>query len=55
MGTDETYLALTQADPDSEKRGVPYRGRPGLNHLAYEVDDVEALRTRLLEGKTTSG
>jgi len=26
---------------------TPYAGVPGVNHLAYEVDDVEALRERL--------
>ena len=47
IGTDDTYIALNQADAESERRGTPYKGRPGLNHLAYEVDDVEALRERL--------
>ncbi|MGH7127255.1 MAG: VOC family protein [Planctomycetaceae bacterium] len=48
VGTDETYIALNPANADAERRGPPYRGRPGLNHLAYEVDDVESLRARLL-------
>ena len=26
----------------------PYTGEPGINHLGYEVSDVDALRTRLL-------
>jgi catechol 2,3-dioxygenase-like lactoylglutathione lyase family enzyme len=26
---------------------MPYSGEPGVNHLAYEVDDVESLRARL--------
>lgn len=26
---------------------MPYAGRPGLNHLGFEVDDVAALRERL--------
>jgi catechol 2,3-dioxygenase-like lactoylglutathione lyase family enzyme len=47
VGSDETYIALTQAKPEEARRGTPYKGRPGLNHLAYEVDDVEALRARL--------
>ena len=47
VGTDETYLALNQASPHEERRGPPYAGRPGLNHLGYEVDDVDALRARL--------
>lgn len=47
IGTDETYIALTQSTVESEKRWKPYAGRPGVNHLAYEVDNVEALRARL--------
>jgi catechol 2,3-dioxygenase-like lactoylglutathione lyase family enzyme len=27
---------------------MPYSGEPGVNHLAYEVDDVESLRARLM-------
>ena len=47
VGLDETYIALTQANPNAEKRGAPYKGRPGLNHLSFEVDDVLAVRDRL--------
>jgi catechol 2,3-dioxygenase-like lactoylglutathione lyase family enzyme len=47
VGNDETYIALNEAGRDAERRLKPYKGRPGLNHLAYEVDDVEALRIRL--------
>ena len=47
IGNDETYIALNEAARDAERRGKPYKGRPGLNHLAYEVDDVEALKIRL--------
>ena len=47
IGTDETYIALNQASARERTRGTPYKGRPGLNHLAYEVDDVEAVRARL--------
>ena len=46
VGTDETYIALSEADSAGEVP-EPYTGRPGLNHLAYEVDDVEGVRTRL--------
>lgn len=49
VGSNETYIALNQADPEEARRGTPYKGRPGLNHLAFEVDDVEALRSRLRE------
>ena len=47
VGTDETYIALGQATAEPEQRWRPYEGIPGVNHLAYEVDDVEALRDRL--------
>ena len=47
FGTDETYIALSQSTVEPERRWVPYTGVPGVNHLAYEVDDVEALRDRL--------
>ncbi len=50
IGTDETYIALGQAYAEPEQRWTPYQGRPGVNHLAYEVDDVVALRQRLLSG-----
>jgi catechol 2,3-dioxygenase-like lactoylglutathione lyase family enzyme len=46
LGTDDTYIALSEsrAEPGSFR---PYSGVPGVNHLAYVVDDVEALRQRL--------
>ena len=47
VGTDETYIALSQARVDHNARFQPYSGAPGVNHLAYVVDDVEALRGRL--------
>ncbi len=47
LGTNDTYIALSPAKVDSERHWVPYRGEPGVNHLAYEVDDVESLRARL--------
>jgi len=46
-GTDTTYVALQQATGEPLEAWVPYGGKPGLNHLGFEVDDVEALRTRL--------
>jgi catechol 2,3-dioxygenase-like lactoylglutathione lyase family enzyme len=48
VGTDDTYLALTQATAEPAERFVPYSETPGTNHLGYEVDDVEALRQRML-------
>ena len=47
VGTDETYIALGEARLEPEKQWTPYAGMPGVNHLAYEVDDAEALRERL--------
>ena len=50
IGTDDTYIALTQSTVEPEQRWTPYGGAPGVNHLAYEVADVEALRARLKAG-----
>ena len=47
VGTNETYIALSPASGEAEKRWAPYRGLPGVNHLGYEIDDAEALRRRL--------
>ena len=47
-GTGEAYLALNQATAEPAELWRPYTGRPGVNHLGIEVDDVDALRTRML-------
>ena len=47
IGTDNTYLALSEASKEPAEPWVPYSGKPGLNHLGYEVDDVKALRSRM--------
>ena len=47
IGTNDTYIALGQAKADSKRHWMPYSGEPGVNHLAYEVDDAESLRARL--------
>jgi catechol 2,3-dioxygenase-like lactoylglutathione lyase family enzyme len=47
IGTNDTYIVLNQAKTESTKHWIPYSGEPGVNHLAYEVDDVESLRVRL--------
>ena len=47
VGTDETYIALNPATVEPGKQWVPYTGELGGNHLAYEVDDVEAVHSRL--------
>ena len=49
VGTDETYLALNEALEAAAEPWVPYSGRPGLNHLGFEVADAEAVRRRLLD------
>jgi catechol 2,3-dioxygenase-like lactoylglutathione lyase family enzyme len=48
VGTDETYIALSSAWQAGERTWSPYCGLPGVNHLGYEVDDAEALRSRML-------
>ena len=47
VGDDDTYLALQEATTPRAQPWVPYSGEPGLNHLAYVVDDVGALVERL--------
>lgn len=47
VGTDDTYIALSKATKKPSEPWTPYSGAPGVNHLGYEVDDVEALRRRL--------
>ena len=49
VGSDETYLALNEAPEAPAEPWVPYAGKPGLNHLGFEVDDAEALRARMAE------
>ncbi len=43
-GTDTTYVALHEASEEPPEAWLPYAGKPGLNHLGFEVDDVAALR-----------
>jgi len=47
VGDDHSYLALNEAPEAPAEPWIPYGGKPGLNHLGYEVDDVEAVRGRL--------
>jgi catechol 2,3-dioxygenase-like lactoylglutathione lyase family enzyme len=47
VGTEHTYLALNVAEAEPAEPWEPYSGRPGLNHLGYVVDDVDALRERM--------
>lgn len=48
VGTDDTYIAISKASKNNTDTRKPYSGSPGFNHLGYEVDDVEAVRQRLL-------
>ena len=48
VGNEETYIALEEASKEPAEQWVPYTGKPGINHLAYEVEDAEAVRKRLL-------
>ena len=48
IGTDDTYIALQQANKDAVSDWTPNSGKPGVNHLAYEVDDIDSLRNRLI-------
>lgn len=48
VGTENSYLALNEATGKPNEPWHPYSGRPGLNHLGYEVDDADALRARML-------
>ena len=47
LGTDDTYIALSEAAVEPAERWVPYAGKPGVNHLGYVVDDAEGVRDRL--------
>jgi catechol 2,3-dioxygenase-like lactoylglutathione lyase family enzyme len=40
-------VCVRDIEPMAERHWKPYSGEPGVNHLAYEVDDVESLYTRL--------
>ena len=48
VGTENTYLALNEASSEPAEPWRPYTGKPGLNHLGYEVDDADALRARMV-------
>jgi len=48
LGTEHTYIALSEATREAGEPWRPYVGKPGLNHLGFEVDDAEALRERLV-------
>ncbi|MBW2291075.1 MAG: VOC family protein [Deltaproteobacteria bacterium] len=48
VGNSETYIAVNEAAQDPEPKRAPYSEISGMNHLGYEVSDVEALRERML-------
>ena len=45
VGNDDVYVAIS--DVEGENARVPYSNTVGLNHLGWEVDDVDALEARL--------
>ena len=47
VGNDVNYLSLLEASDLATEGRAPYAGTPGLNHLGFEVDDVEGVRARL--------
>jgi len=47
IGTTDTYIALNAAKDEPAEKWQPYSGKPGVNHLGYEVDDADALRERM--------
>lgn len=47
IGTDDTYLALSEAAAEATDPFTPYSGKPGVNHLGFVVDDADGIRERL--------
>jgi catechol 2,3-dioxygenase-like lactoylglutathione lyase family enzyme len=47
LGTAQLYLSLFEARVPAAEKWRPYAGKPGLNHLGFEVDDADAVRARL--------
>jgi catechol 2,3-dioxygenase-like lactoylglutathione lyase family enzyme len=47
IGDDDVYINLTEAHLKPQEGWIPYGGKPGLNHLGFEVSDAAGLRTRL--------
>ena len=45
VGDDAFYVAL-QTVPGNDVR-TPYSNTPGMNHLGWEIDDLDALRERM--------
>ena len=53
FGDDDVYLSINLATKNAAEPWQPYSGRPGVNHLGFVVDDVQALRQRLLNAGYT--
>lgn len=49
IGTGEYYIAITETTEEKVPQDRPYSGYPGIQHLGWEVGDVEGIRDRLLE------
>ena len=48
-----SYIGLGQSRVEPAKHWTPYDGLPGINHLAYEIDDVAALRAQMISAGYT--
>ncbi len=47
IGMETIYFALEQATLKPSKSWIPYAGFPGVNHIAFEVENVEEIKDRL--------
>ncbi len=47
IGNNDFYLALNQASDEPAEAWQPYGGKPGVNHLGFEVEDAAAVHARL--------
>ena len=41
IGTDDGHIAHSQSTAEPAHRGTPHAGVPGVNQLAFDIDDVE--------------
>ena len=48
VGHEDVYLSVYQSTAPLNSQKIPYDGAPGFNHLGFVVDDLEALRQRLI-------
>lgn len=49
VGNENYYVALSLASQDAKESRVLYSSTPGYNHFGFVVDDLDALRARLLQ------